>query len=71
MYSIIESIGNIMSSSKNIIKKLKKAGFRLNRISGDHHIFMNENGKIVVVPHPRKDLKKGTEHSILKQAGLK
>ena len=26
---------------------------------------------IVTVPHPKKDLKKGTENSILKQAGLK
>ena len=61
----------MMSSSKDIIKKMKKAGFKLNRVSGDHHIFMNGTGKIVVVPHPRKDLKKGTEHSIMKQAGLK
>lgn len=60
-----------MSSSRDIIKKIKKAGFKLNRVSGDHHIFMNNKGKIAVVPHPRKDLKKGTENSIMKQTGLK
>ena len=60
-----------MGSSREIIKKIKKAGFNLVRVSGDHHVFANTSGKIIVVPHPRKDMKKGTEHSILKQAGLK
>ena len=57
-------------SSKNIIKKLEAAGFKLNRVKGSHHIFKNDKGKRVVVPHPKKDLPKGTFNSILKQAGL-
>lgn len=60
-----------MSSSKDIIKKIKRAGFKLDRIKGDHHIFKNISGKIVIIPHPRKDMATGTEHSIMKQAGLK
>ncbi|MDO9795041.1 type II toxin-antitoxin system HicA family toxin, partial [Glaesserella parasuis] len=40
--------------------------------SGSHHQFKHptKQGR-VTVPHPKKDLKKGTELSILKQAGLK
>ena len=41
-------------------------------IRGSHHQFKHppKPGR-VAVPHPRKGLKKGTENSILKQAGLK
>jgi predicted RNA binding protein YcfA (HicA-like mRNA interferase family) len=57
-------------SSDEIIKKLLKAGFLLDRIKGSHHIYKHPNGKRAIVPHPRKDLPKGTYYSILKQAGL-
>ncbi len=57
-------------SSKEIIRKLEKAGFILDRTKGSHHIYKHPNGKRIVVPHPRKDLPKGTYYSILKQAGL-
>ncbi|MDW3208935.1 MAG: type II toxin-antitoxin system HicA family toxin [Reichenbachiella sp.] len=57
-------------SSKSIIKLLIKAGFTLDRIKGSHHIYKHSNGKRAVVPHPKKDLPKGTYHSILKQAGI-
>lgn len=58
-------------SSKEIINRLEKAGFELHRIKGSHHIFKHNNGKRAIVPHPTKDLPKGTFNSILKQAGLK
>lgn len=57
-------------SSKRLIKRLEKAGFVLHRIKGSHHIFKHINGHRVVVPHPKKDLPKGTFNAILKQAGL-
>lgn len=57
-------------SSKKLIKQLEQAGFFLHRTKGSHHIFKHQNGKRVVVPHPKKDLPKGTFHAILKQAGL-
>ncbi|MGD9329418.1 MAG: type II toxin-antitoxin system HicA family toxin [Cyclobacteriaceae bacterium] len=57
-------------SSKAIIQKLLKAGYELDRIRGSHHIYKHTNGKRVVVPHPKKDLPKGTFYSILKAAGL-
>lgn len=58
-------------SSRELIKRLEKAGFRLHSVKGSHHIYKHVNGKRTVVPHPKKDLPKGTFNSILKQAGLK
>ncbi|WP_186725704.1 type II toxin-antitoxin system HicA family toxin [Rummeliibacillus sp. SL167] len=59
-------------SSKEIIKILEKNGWYLHSVVGSHHHFKHptKEGK-VTVPHPRKDLKIGTQNSILKQAGLK
>ncbi|WOK09453.1 type II toxin-antitoxin system HicA family toxin [Imperialibacter roseus] len=57
-------------SSNGIIKKLLEVGFTLDRVKGSHHIYKNREGKRVVVPHPKKDLPKGTFNSILRQAGL-
>jgi len=51
---------------------LEEDGWGLKAIKGDHHQFVHPQkpGK-VTVPHPAKDLKKGTVNSILRQAGLK
>jgi len=51
-------------NSRQIIKELKKAGFVLVKVSGDHHKFKHGNGKIVIVPHPQKDLPIGTARNI-------
>ncbi len=42
------------------------------RVKGSHHQFkhLTKSG-LVTVPHPKKDLPKGTVNNILKQAGLK
>ena len=54
------------------MKKLKKAGWKLEHVRGSHHKFKNpKTGKTVIVPHPKKDLPTGTAQAILKQAGLK
>ncbi|RYU86919.1 type II toxin-antitoxin system HicA family toxin [Mucilaginibacter terrigena] len=56
---------------KQIVTILLANGFELNRVNGSHHIFVNRsNGKRTIVPMHAKDLKKGTLHSILKQAGI-
>lgn len=56
---------------KEIIDLLVKNGFKLIRVKGSHQIFFNaETGLRTVVPVHGKDLKKGTLHSILKQAGI-
>ena len=46
-------------------------GWYLVKVSGSHHHFKHDDkqGK-VTIPHPNKDLPKGTVKSILKQAGL-
>lgn len=57
--------------SKEIIKILQSDGWYLVNITGSHHQFKHSSkeGK-VTVPHPKKDLPKKTQQSILKQAGL-
>ena len=57
--------------SGEIIKALKAAGWRLERIRGSHHVFRHPvRPGIIVVPHPRKDLGTGLVAAIRKQAGL-
>lgn len=58
-------------TSKQIVKLLKENGFVEIRQVGSQKQFKNyETGKSVTVPFHTKDLKKGTERSILKKAGL-
>lgn len=58
--------------SRVLIKKLQDDGWELVRVVGSHHQFRHPSKPGgVTVPHPKKDLKKGTVNSILKQAGLK
>lgn len=55
-------------NSRQIIRRLKRDGFELVKVSGSHHKF-NKDGKTVTVPHPKKDLPIGTVRAIYKQAG--
>jgi predicted RNA binding protein YcfA (HicA-like mRNA interferase family) len=58
--------------SAELIKRLEKNGWILERIKGSHHQFSHPDFSIVItVPHPRKDMKPGTLHQILKSAKLK
>ena len=58
-------------TSKQIVKHLKKNGFKYHRQGkGSHTIYINDNGITVPVPMHNKDLPIGTERGILKQAGL-
>ncbi len=58
-------------SSSEIIRLLKKDGWFLHSIVGDHHQFKHptKKGK-VTVPHPKKDLNISVIASIKKQSGL-
>lgn len=60
-------------TAKDMIKHLKEHGFEEVRQNGSHKFFRNpETNKSTTVPyHGNSPLKKGTEQSILKQAGLK
>lgn len=58
--------------SADLIKLIKKEGWLLVRTRGSHHHFKHPTKKgIVTVPHPKKDIPKGTVVMIIKQAGLK
>lgn len=59
-------------TSLDLIKILKKDGWKLKEVRGSHNHFVHptKSGKITV-PHPKKDLPLGTLNAILKQAGLK
>lgn len=58
--------------SSSLKRMLEKDGWVLDRVKGSHHQFKHPTkAGVVTLPHPRKDIPKGTAESILKQAGLK
>lgn len=59
-------------TADEMIRLLKQNGFQEIRACGSHRTFRNEATKRqATVPYHRADLPKGTEQSILRQAGLK
>jgi predicted RNA binding protein YcfA (HicA-like mRNA interferase family) len=57
-------------NSADLIRDLKKAGWKLARVNGSHHVFTHPHRPgIVVVPHPKKDLGRGLVKAIRGQAG--
>ena len=58
---------------KEMVKLLKANGFEEVRQSGTSHLRMvnKKTGKQTTIPMHNKDLGKGLEQAILKQAGLK
>jgi predicted RNA binding protein YcfA (HicA-like mRNA interferase family) len=57
--------------SKRIVRHLLDAGFVLVSVKGSHHKFARNEGeftRMVIVPHPKKDLPSGTARAIAKQA---
>lgn len=58
-------------SSAEVIRMLETNGWYEVACAGDHHQFKHPiiSGRITV-PHPKKDLPKGTTNSILKQAQI-
>jgi predicted RNA binding protein YcfA (HicA-like mRNA interferase family) len=58
-------------TGKEVVKLLRLHGWELDRVVGSHHI-MAKGDEVVPVPvHGKKELKKGTLHSILKKAGIR
>jgi len=58
--------------AKELMRMLEKDGWRLERVSGSHHMFRHpvKHG-LIPVPQHSGDLGKGLAHNILKRAGLK
>lgn len=58
-------------SGKRMARALEAAGWELDRVAGSHHTFKHPDGRRVTVPvHGNRDLRKGTQHDIMKHAGL-
>lgn len=60
-------------SGRDVVRALQRVGFVLTRIKGSHHILVHprDRARRATVPvHGNADLKRGTLHSILKQAKL-
>lgn len=69
MCMIVYKIG---MNSRDLIKMLEDDGWNLVDVRGSHYQYKHSHKKgRVTVPHPKKDLPKGTVNSILKQADLK
>ena len=56
-------------SSKEIIRVLEQNGFIFVSQKGSHKKFKKEK-RIVIVPHPKKEIPRGTLASIVRQAGI-
>lgn len=57
--------------SSDLIKKLEQNGWVVVRIKGSHHQLKHDLIRLTItVPHPKKDLPKGTVKRILKDAGI-
>ncbi|MGM0563566.1 MAG: type II toxin-antitoxin system HicA family toxin [Pseudomonadota bacterium] len=57
--------------SRTLLKELRKDGWVVVRSRGSHHQLKHPIKKgLVTLPHPKKELPKGTVASIKRQAGL-
>jgi len=56
--------------SSEIIRVLLRHGFIPASQRGSHANYRNAAGRIVIVPHPRKELPIGTTRAIIRQSGL-
>lgn len=68
MYKVLVE-GNV--NGKQLMKLMERHGWRLDRISGSHHIMIKDGCRSIPVPiHGSSDLPKGLERTILKQAQI-
>lgn len=59
-----------MTTGKEVVKLLKKNGWKVVRIKGSHHV-MKKDGKMEIIPVHKTDLPPGLLTAILKRTGLK
>jgi predicted RNA binding protein YcfA (HicA-like mRNA interferase family) len=58
-------------TAADVIRALKRAGFKLDHTTGSHHFFRHPHRpRSVPVPFHRGDIKRGLLHEIIRQAGL-
>jgi len=56
---------------EQIVKALQRAGFKVARVSGSHHILRHPDGRGTTVPvHAGREVAKGTLRGILADIGM-
>jgi predicted RNA binding protein YcfA (HicA-like mRNA interferase family) len=56
---------------ERVVRALERAGFKVARVAGSHHIMRHPDGRGTTVPvHPGRDLAKGTLRNILSDLGI-
>jgi predicted RNA binding protein YcfA (HicA-like mRNA interferase family) len=56
---------------ERVVRALERAGFKVARVAGSHHIMRHPHGRGTTVPvHPGRDVAKGTLRGILADAGM-
>ena len=54
-----------------VVRALERAGFKVTRISGSHHVLRHPDGRTVPIPvHAGRDMPKGTLRNILAIIGM-
>jgi len=62
----------VEKNSRKLTQMLKKDGWVLDRVSGDHRTFKrHDKAELISLPHPKKDLPTGLVRSIYRIAGWK
>ena len=60
------------TNSRKLMQMLKRDGWELDRVNGDHHTFKHpDKVALITLTHPRKDLPVGQVRSIYRIAGWK
>lgn len=54
-----------------VVRALERAGFKVARVTGSHHVMRHADGRGTTVPvHPGRDVAKGTLRGILSDIGM-
>ena len=56
---------------ERVVRALGRAGFKVARVAGSHHIMRHPDGRGTTVPvHPGRDVAKGTLRGIMSDVGM-
>jgi predicted RNA binding protein YcfA (HicA-like mRNA interferase family) len=58
-------------NGKQVIAKLKAAGWRVDRINGSHHVMTKDGAAVPVPVHGTRDMGAGLLAAIARQTGVK
>jgi predicted RNA binding protein YcfA (HicA-like mRNA interferase family) len=60
----------MLTDSRDLMRRLERDGFELVSMRGSHHKYRHpETRRVVILPHPNRDIPIGTLRSVYKQAG--